>query len=116
MSGSVYGPAGPMSKMFFNMLAVFAEFEAGLLKMVHPRGHGDRPLPQPTLGPGTQAGRAAADPTGANAWHRDYTIAELMQVFSVARATVCRVLERAAVSPTARVERPLDQAPEIPNY
>jgi DNA invertase Pin-like site-specific DNA recombinase len=33
-----------------------------------------------------------------------YTIAELMEVFSVGRATVYRVLERATVSPTARVE------------
>jgi hypothetical protein len=30
---SLYDPADPMSKMFFNMLAVFAEFEADLLKM-----------------------------------------------------------------------------------
>jgi DNA invertase Pin-like site-specific DNA recombinase len=34
----------------------------------------------------------------------DYTIAELMEVFSVGRATLYRVLERAAVSPTARAE------------
>ncbi|MGI5290243.1 helix-turn-helix domain-containing protein [Nonomuraea polychroma] len=38
----------------------------------------------------------------------DYTIAELMEVFSVGRATVYRVLERAAVSPAARAE---DAAP-----
>ncbi|WP_240197626.1 recombinase family protein [Nonomuraea lactucae] len=31
--GSIYDPADPMSKMFFNLLAVFAEFEADLLKM-----------------------------------------------------------------------------------
>ncbi|MFE9102609.1 recombinase family protein [Actinomadura geliboluensis] len=33
LGGSVYDPSDPMSKMFFNMLAVFAEFEADLLKM-----------------------------------------------------------------------------------
>src|SRR5258708_24524748 len=33
LGGSIYDPADPMSKMFFNMLAVFAEFEADLLKM-----------------------------------------------------------------------------------
>lgn len=32
LGGSIYDPADPMSKMFFNMLAVFAEFEADLLK------------------------------------------------------------------------------------
>jgi hypothetical protein len=31
--GSIYDSADPMSNMFFNMLAVFAEFEADLLKM-----------------------------------------------------------------------------------
>src|SRR6266851_8946100 len=33
LGGSIYDPGDPMSKMFFNMLAVFAEFEADLLKM-----------------------------------------------------------------------------------
>jgi DNA invertase Pin-like site-specific DNA recombinase len=33
LGGSIYDPADPMSKMFFNMLAMFAEFEADLLKM-----------------------------------------------------------------------------------
>ena len=31
--GQVYDPADPMGKMFFNILATFAEFEAGLLRM-----------------------------------------------------------------------------------
>ncbi|MEV2273875.1 IS1096 element passenger TnpR family protein [Nonomuraea africana] len=38
----------------------------------------------------------------------DYTIAELMEVFSVGRATVYRVLERTPVSPTTKAE---DAAP-----
>ena len=33
LGGSIYDPANPMSTMFFNMLAVFAEFEADVLKM-----------------------------------------------------------------------------------
>jgi hypothetical protein len=33
LGGSIYDPADPMSKMFFNMLAVFAGFEADLLKV-----------------------------------------------------------------------------------
>jgi DNA invertase Pin-like site-specific DNA recombinase len=33
LGGAIYDPGDPMSKMFFNMLAVFAEFEADLLKM-----------------------------------------------------------------------------------
>jgi DNA invertase Pin-like site-specific DNA recombinase len=37
LGGSIYDPGRPMSKMFFNMLAAFAEFEADLLKMRTPR-------------------------------------------------------------------------------
>jgi DNA invertase Pin-like site-specific DNA recombinase len=33
LGGQVYDPADPMGKMFFNILATFAEFEAGLLRM-----------------------------------------------------------------------------------
>src|SRR5229473_3323253 len=33
LGGTVYDPGDPMSKMFFNMLAVFAEFEVDLLRM-----------------------------------------------------------------------------------
>jgi Resolvase, N terminal domain len=40
---SVYDPTDPMGKMFFNILATFAEFEAESHPPAHPRGHGDRP-------------------------------------------------------------------------
>ena len=33
LGSSVYDPADPMGKMFFNILATFAEFEADLLRM-----------------------------------------------------------------------------------
>jgi DNA invertase Pin-like site-specific DNA recombinase len=33
LGGSVYDPADPMGKMFFNILATFAEFEVNLLRM-----------------------------------------------------------------------------------
>src|SRR5215213_2454614 len=33
LGGQVYDPADPMGKLFFNVLAVFAEFEADLLRM-----------------------------------------------------------------------------------
>ena len=46
LGGSIYDPADPVSKMFFNMLAVFAEFEADLLKMRTREGMAHRPLPR----------------------------------------------------------------------
>ena len=40
---ALYDPGDPMGKMFFNILATFAEFEADLIRMRTPRGHGHRP-------------------------------------------------------------------------
>jgi hypothetical protein len=96
--GSIYDPADPMSKMFFNMLAVFAEFEADLLRMrtregiAIARSRGKLKGRQPELTARQQAELVRMHATGG------YTIAELMEVFSVGRATVCRVLGRAAAS------------------
>ena len=82
--------------MFFNMLAVFAEFEADLLKMrtregmAIARSRGKLKGKQPKLTARQQAELARMHATG------EYTIADLMEVFSVGRATVYRVLNRAA--------------------
>ncbi|MEV0386150.1 recombinase family protein [Nonomuraea sp. NPDC050643] len=94
LGGSIYDPSDPMSKMFFNMLAVFAEFEADLLKMrtregmAIARSRGKLKGRQPKLTHRQQAELVRMHGTG------EYTIAELMEVFSVGRATVYRVLER----------------------
>lgn len=96
LGGSVYDPSDPMSKMFFNMLAVFAEFEADLLKMrtregmAIARARGKLKGRAPKLTARQQAELVRMHATG------DYTIAELQEVFSVGRATVYRVLDRAA--------------------
>jgi DNA invertase Pin-like site-specific DNA recombinase len=96
LGGSIYDPADPMSKMFFNMLAVFAEFEADLLKMrtregmAVARSRGRLKGKQPKLSARQQAELVRMHGTG------EYTIADLMEVFSVGRATVYRVLARVA--------------------
>ncbi|MFI0355956.1 recombinase family protein [Actinomadura sp. 9N407] len=95
LGGSIYDPADPMSKMFFNMLAVFAEFEADLLKMrtregmAIARSRGRLKGRKPKLTARQQAELVRMHATG------EYTIAELMEVFSIGRATVYRVLNRA---------------------
>jgi DNA invertase Pin-like site-specific DNA recombinase len=96
LGGSVYDPADPMSKMFFNMLAVFAEFEADLLKMrtregmAIARSRGKLKGRRPKLTARQQAELVRMHATG------NYTITELMEVFSIGRATVYRALERVA--------------------
>ena len=106
LGGSIYDPADPMSKIFFNMLAVFAEFEADLLKMrtregmAVARSRGKLKGRQPKLTSRQQAELVRMHGTG------EYTIADLMEVFSVGRATVYRVLGRVAgAAPAATAVR-----------
>ena len=96
LGGQVYDPTDPMGKMFFNILATFAEFEVDLLRlrtregMAVARAKGKLRGKQPKLTPRQQAELARMHATG------EYTIADLMEVFSVGRATVYRTLERTA--------------------
>jgi DNA invertase Pin-like site-specific DNA recombinase len=82
-----------MGKMFFNILATFAEFEVDLLRlrirqaMAVARAKGRLRGRQPKLAGRQQAELARMHATG------EYTIAELMEVFFVGRATVYRTLE-----------------------
>jgi len=95
LGGSLYDPADPMGKMFFNILATFAEFEVDLLRlrtregMAIAKGRGRLKGKQPKLTTRQQAELVRMHASG------EYTIAELMEVFSVGRATVYRVLHRA---------------------
>jgi DNA invertase Pin-like site-specific DNA recombinase len=95
LGGSIYDPADPMGKMFFNILATFAEFEVDLLRMrtregmAVARAKGKLKGKQPKLNARQQAHLLKEHATG------DYTIAELAELYSISRATVYRVLERA---------------------
>jgi DNA invertase Pin-like site-specific DNA recombinase len=94
LGGTIYDPADPIGKMFFNILATFAEFEVDLLRlrtregMAVARAKGKLRGKQPKLTARQQAELARMHATG------EYTIAELMEVFSVGRATVYRTIER----------------------
>ena len=91
---TVYDPADPMGKMFFNILATFAEFESDLIRMrtregmAIARAKGKLRGRQPKL-----SGRQASElrrmhDTG------DYSVSDLAAVFSVSRPTVYRTLRR----------------------
>ncbi|WP_142146536.1 recombinase family protein [Streptomyces sp. SLBN-31] len=91
LGGTLYDPADPMGKMFFNILATFAEFEVDLLRMrtregmAVARAKGKLKGKQPKLTARQQSHLFQQHQSG------EHTIAEL---FSVSRATVYRVLER----------------------
>jgi DNA invertase Pin-like site-specific DNA recombinase len=96
LGGTIYDPADPLGKMFF-ILATFAEFEVDLLRlrtregMAVARARGKLRGKQPKLTSRQQAELTRMHATG------EYTIADLMEVFSVGRATVYRTLERTAL-------------------
>ena len=95
---SVYDPADPMGKMFFNILATFAEFEVDLLRMRTREGmaiakaKGRLKGRAPKLSPARQAHLLKLHAAG------EHTIVELAELFEVSRPTVYRVLERAGIA------------------
>jgi DNA invertase Pin-like site-specific DNA recombinase len=94
LGASVYDPADPMGKMFFNILATFAEFEADLIRMrtregmAVARAKGKLRGKQPKLSDKQQKELGRMHETG------DYSISDLAEVFSVSRPTVYRTLRR----------------------
>lgn len=94
LGASVYDPADPMGKMFFNILATFAEFEADLIRMrtregmAIARAKGKLRGKQPKLSDKQQKELARMHDTG------EYSISDLAELFSVSRPTVYRTLQR----------------------
>ena len=95
LGGSVYDPADPMGKMFFNILATFAEFESDLIRMrtregmAIARAKGKLRGKQPKLSQKQQTELCRMNATG------EYSISDLAELFSVSRPTVYRTLKRA---------------------
>lgn len=94
LGASVYDPADPMGKMFFNILATFAEFEVDLIRMrtregmALARAKGKLRGKQPKLSDKQQKELRRIHETG------NYSISDLAEVFSVSRPTVYRTLGR----------------------
>ena len=94
LGSSVYDPADPLGKMFFNILATFAEFEADLIRlrtregMAVARVKGKLRGKQPKLSDKQQNELRRMHDTG------EYSISDLAEVFSVSRPTVYRTLGR----------------------
>jgi hypothetical protein len=66
LGGQVYDPTDPMGKMFFNILATFAEFEVDLLRMRTREG---MTVAQPVLhSPPHRVGLRGLDPASISLW------------------------------------------------
>lgn len=91
---SIYDPVDPIGKMFFNILATFAEFEGDLIRMrtregmAIARAKGKLRGKQPKLSVRQQAELCKMHGTG------QYSISELAELFSVSRPTVYRTISR----------------------
>jgi len=87
LGGQVCDPADPMGKMFFNILATFAEFEVDLLRMRTREGmavakaKGKLRGKHPKLSPKQQTEPRRMRGTG------EYSINDLVELFSIGRAT-----------------------------
>lgn len=94
LGASVYDPTDPMGKMFFNILATFAEFEADLIRMrtregmAIARAKGKLRGKQPKLSEKQQKERGRMHASG------ECSISDLAEFFAVSRPTVYRTLQR----------------------
>ncbi|GBR49586.1 recombinase family protein [Neokomagataea thailandica] len=94
IGASVHDPDDPMGKLFFNILATFAEFEADLIRlrtregMAIARAKGKLRGKKPKLSERQQKELRRMYDTG------DYSISDLAELFSVSRPTIYRSLNR----------------------
>ncbi len=95
LGGSVHDPTDPVGRLLFNVLAMVAEFESDLIRMRTREGmkvaraKGRLRGKKPKLSPRQESHLVELHHAGA---HRS---AELAELFSVARSTVYRAIERA---------------------
>jgi DNA invertase Pin-like site-specific DNA recombinase len=94
LGGAVYDPTDPVGRLLFNVLAMVAEFEADLIRMRTREGmkvaraRGRLRGKRPKLTPRQEAHLVQLHEAG------EHTTTELAELFSVARSTVYRAIER----------------------
>jgi DNA invertase Pin-like site-specific DNA recombinase len=99
IGSTVHDPLDPMGKMFFNILATFAEFESDLIRMRTREGmavakaKGKLKGKQPKLSEKQQKELRRMYDTG------DYSISDLSELFKVSRPTVYRTLAGTRAAP-----------------
>ncbi len=115
LGSSVYDPADPMGKMFFNILATFAEFEVDLIRMrtregmAIARAKGKLRGKQPKLSGKQQRELRRMHDTST------YSISDLGELFSVSRPTVYRTLARQASAIDGRSIEPVSGPGTVAN-
>ena len=99
IGGSVHDPTDPVGKLLFNVLAMVAEFESDLIRARTREGtkiakaKGRLRGKKPKLSPAQEAHLVKLHDAG------EHTTGELAELFSVARSTVYRAVQRARHKP-----------------
>ncbi len=99
LGGQIYDPNDPMGKMFFNILATFAEFELDLIRartregMAIAKAKGKLRGRQPKLSKKQQTELLRMYNSG------EHTSSDLADIFKVSRATIYRTLKRITPTP-----------------
>lgn len=94
IGSTIHDPTDPMGKLFFNILATFAEFESDLIRhrtregMAVARAKGKLRGKQPKLSERQQQELFRMRNSG------EYSISDLAELFSVSRPTVYRTIAR----------------------
>ncbi len=95
IAGAVHGPADPVGRLLFNVLAMVSEFEADLIRartregMATAKAKGRQRGKQPKLSTTQEAHLVSVHRA------RTHTTAELAELVAVARSTVYRAIKRA---------------------
>ena len=98
IGGAVYDPTDPAGRLLFNVLGMVAEFEADLIRartregMAVAKARGKLKGRKPKLSPAQERHLVALHRAG------DHSIAELVELFGIGRATVYRALDRNPVA------------------
>jgi DNA invertase Pin-like site-specific DNA recombinase len=94
LGGSIYDPTDPVGRLLFNVLGMVAEFESDLIRartregMATAKVRGKLKGRKPKLSPAQERHLVALHRAG------DHSIAELVELFDIGRATVYRALDR----------------------
>jgi DNA invertase Pin-like site-specific DNA recombinase len=112
LGGSIYDWHDPMARMFLQILAVIAEFEAALTRqrtregMTIARARGKLRGKPPSLAPAQDREIRRMHDSG------DYPIAEIAAIFKVSRPTIYRALQRTT---PGSANLPADTRPGLPS-
>jgi DNA invertase Pin-like site-specific DNA recombinase len=110
IGGAVYDPTDPVGRLLFNVLGMVAEFEADLIRartregMAVAKARGKLKGRKPKLSPAQEQHLVALHRAG------DHSIAELVELFGIGRATVYRALDRNSVADASDLTLPRVEA------